>query len=120
MSETEIRVAIPPQTRFVALCRIAAASLAAELDVSVDEIDDLTVGANELVAILVDWAEDHGADEIELVYRIDDETLTIEGRVVGAGDGPADSDPLAERILAAVVDEYSLGAGSGRIVKRRA
>lgn len=119
MSDTEIRVAIPPQTRFVALCRVAAASLAAELEFSVDDIEDLTVGANELVALLIDWADDHGADLIELIYRLDGDALSLEGRVIGADDRPGEPDPLAERILAAVVDDYELAGGSGLIVKRR-
>ena len=40
-SSREIQVVIPAESRFVALTRVAAASLAADLDFTVDEIEDL-------------------------------------------------------------------------------
>ena len=130
---TEITVTIPALSRFVALVRVTAASLASELDFTVDEIADVRVGADELTSLLIEWAEDHSRPSISLRFQLADACLELEGTVspadspsgsegVGAepvGDGIPGLDEITEQILAAVVDSHHIRAGSGRIVKRR-
>lgn len=127
--KTEILVTIPADSRFVALVRVTAASLAAELDFTVDEIADMRVGADELTALLIEWAEDNGRETIQLRYRLTENCLELEGDAgpggVGAGAepvGPDDQglDHITEQILAAVVDTYVIDKGYGRILKRKA
>lgn len=133
MSESQIQLRIPVESRFVAVARVTAASLAAELDFTVDGIEDLRTGANEVVALLLEAAEDHGATEIVLDFAVGEDSLEITGTVAGAGaesmrPSPAVSDAagagvldtLTERVLAAVVDEFEVSATSCRIVKQRA
>lgn len=120
----QIKLLLPASSRFVATARVTAASVAAELDFPVDDIEDLRVGVNELAAVLVEWAEDHDAPEVELTFRMRDGELEVAGRVVGGTNGAADGDDgdtvdvLAEQILASVADEHELGGGTGRLVKR--
>ncbi len=126
----EISVVLPADSRFVATARVTTASLAAELDYSVDQIDELRVGVNELVALLVEWAEDHDLPRVELRFQISDDAVVIEGTAIdasgapageasGAAAGEAGLDVLTRQILAGVVDEYEIDGGRGRIVKRR-
>lgn len=128
MTDAEITVTMPAESRFVALARVTAAGLAAEMDFGVTDIEDLRTGANELVAILVEWAEDHGCDHVDLTFRLDAERVELDAVVptdapIGAGTRtqPAEEplDELSRRILTAVVDEHDIGWGRGRIVKRR-
>lgn len=121
MSPSDIRFTIPAQSRFISLVRITAASLAAELDFTIAEIEDLKVGANELASMLIEAAEDHDVAEIELRFGIDDDRVTMHGSVdVASADLESALDGLTRRILDAVVDEYSITANSGHIIKRRA
>ncbi len=130
MSVAEITMTLPADSRFVATARVTVASLAAELDFGVDRIEALQAGANELVSLLIEWADDHGGDRIELTYHAAPDALSVDGRVLDAAGQPvadpsgagADDplDDLTRQILAAVVDEFDLGAGYGRIVKLRA
>ena len=123
MTAAEIRMTLPADSRFVATARVTTASVAAELEFSVDEIEELRVGVNELVAVLVEWAEDNAAPEIDIVFRILDGALEIEGSVSASGAGSSGEmalDALTGQILASVVDEHEIAAGRGRIVKRRA
>ncbi len=142
MTVAEIIMTMPAESRFVATARVTAASLAAELDFAVDRIEALQAGANELVSLLIEWADDHGGDRIELTYGASADSLSITARVLdpagtrSAADGPeADApeaedpdaddpvgalDDLTRQILDAVVDEFDFGPGRGRIVKLRA
>lgn len=124
--KTEITVTIPAQSRFVALVRVTAASLAAELDFTVDEIADVRVGADELTALLIEWAEDHDRSTITLSYRLTEDCLELEGTAAaGPGAEPVGGmerqslDNITEQILSAVVDGYAIEEGWGRIIKRR-
>ena len=125
----QVTLRIPADSRFVATTRVTAASVAAELEFSVDEIEELRVGVNELAAVLIEWAEDHGCTEIELTCVGSDSELEISGIVIGAdarADGstpdpaPDDLGILTEQILAGTMDDHRLGGPSGRIIKRRA
>lgn len=132
MSAAKIVMVLPAESRFVATARVTAAAIAAELDFGVDRIEALQAGANELVSLLIEWADDHGGERIELTYAAGDDALSVEGRVLdaaqptpGAGDAAAAEaadplDDLTRQILAAVVDEFDFGPGRGRIVKLRA
>ena len=122
MTSSEISMSIPAESRFVALARVAAASLAAELDFTIDEIEELRVGANELVAILIETAEDQAVPNVDLRFLIGSGTIELWGSVPGA-DSPGTDDPLdylTTQILDAVVDEHQVGPSSGHIIKRRA
>lgn len=122
MTAAEVTMTLPAESRFVATARVTTASLAAELDYSIDEIEDLRVGVNELVAIVMEWAEDHDLEEIGIRFVLSEDAIEV---VASAGDpAPVESDAaldaLTAQILASVVDEHDVGAGRGRILKRRA
>lgn len=119
MSDTEIRLSIPPEARFVALARVAAASLAAELDFTLDQIDELRMGANELVALLVEWSAENGGARVDLTYRLIDDGVELRGSVDSGAQSAFVLDELTKHILDAVTDAYDIGAGHGHIFKRR-
>jgi serine/threonine-protein kinase RsbW len=116
--KTIVRVAIPAEFRFVALCRVTAASLAAEVAFDVDEIEELRIGVNELVSMLVESSPPDS--EIELSYRIESASVRIDGvnEAVAAAD-IAEPDPLTTQVLEAVVDAYGWHGGSFWLEKRQ-
>jgi hypothetical protein len=107
-------VEIPAEPRFVALIRVAAASMAADLDPVIDDVDDLRVAVNELVGLMVEAAE---GDSVVVHLWSDERTIHVTGRC----NGPAarvSPDQLTMRILDATVDSYDIGDGSFRVHKR--
>ena len=112
-SET-VCMEIPAQLRFVSLVRVAAASLAADLDPIIDDVEDLRVAVNELVGLLVEASD--GAT-VAVQMWTDERTLHVSGRCNGPSS-PVAPDQLTERILAATVDSYLISDGSFRVHKR--
>ncbi|UDY35295.1 ATP-binding protein [Dermatobacter hominis] len=107
-------VEIPAEPRFVALIRVAAASMAADLDPVIDDVDDLRVAVNELVGLMVEAAE--GGSVVVHLWS-DERTIHVTGRCNGPSSRVS-PDQLTLRILDATVDSYDVGDGSFRVRKR--
>jgi len=120
MPASELTLVMPSDSRFISTARITAASLAAELDFSIDEIEELRMGANELIAILAECADEHGIESISLRYVLGADSIELHGQIDGPQTVIAEADILAQQILDTVVDSYGFNGGSAHLVKRRA
>jgi len=65
-----VTMTIPADSRYAATARLAAASVAAEFDFDMSEIDDLTTAANELISLLIESADDFGHGPINLEISV--------------------------------------------------
>ncbi len=120
MPASELTLVMPADSRFISTARVTAASLAAELDFSIDEIEELRMGANELIALLTEFANDHDVDTVDLRYIVSDQAIELHGRVAVTNGASATPDILARQILDAVVDSYAFDGSSAHLIKRRA
>ena len=73
--EAPVRLTIAPDPRHLRLARLAASSLAADLDYAVRDIDDLKVAIDELCAVLLVDA----TGPLELAFAPGPEGLVVEG-----------------------------------------
>jgi hypothetical protein len=107
-------VIAPLRTRYASTIRIIAASLGADAGFTVDEIDDVRLGLDEVFSML---AERHVGDRVRTSFRLDGNeliaTLTLES-------GPVDVEPdeLATNILRSVVDRFEFTADGVTLAKR--
>jgi len=62
-----VRLSLPASPRFLAAARVVATSLGAESGLSVDDLEDLRLGVNELVSLLV---ESGGGARVELEFEL--------------------------------------------------
>lgn len=121
VTANQLTLTFAADSRFIATVRLTAASIAAEFGFDVDDIEDLRVAANELVAFLVETAEESDGAEVEIAIRPSAAEIAIEGRVLGANGAAHDApavDELTARILDAVVDAHDFDGAWGRIHKR--
>ncbi|MCU1359412.1 MAG: putative anti-sigma factor [Ilumatobacteraceae bacterium] len=114
-----VTLTLPLHVRHASTARMVAASLAADAGFSVDEIDDLRLGINEVVSVLADEPADVPGTRLTIEFSI------TPGRVdatVERSDaaGSADLDDLAKRILDAVTDHYEYSRGAFKISKTAA
>lgn len=108
-----VTIEIPAELRYVSLTRVAAASLAAELDPVIDDIEDLRVAVNELVGVLIEAAT---AGRIRLRLWCEQRTIHVTGRCTG-DTVEVVPDSITERILGATVDGYRIADGSFHLHK---
>ena len=115
-AEHVVMLSLPLHVRHASTARVLAASLAADAGFSVDEIDDLRLGVNEVVSVLADDPSTDPATRLAIEFTLSN------GRVAATisrtdGDGTVELDELARRILDAVVDHYDYARGTFRISK---
>ncbi|MFN0027983.1 MAG: hypothetical protein ACKV2O_12520 [Acidimicrobiales bacterium] len=105
-----VELTFPASSRFVRLSRMAAATLAAELDFDVEEIEDIRIAVDELVTLLVGGVD--GAP-VGLRFEAGDGRLAVEGRCRGATVPAAEMSDLVEAILSATIDEHRVDLSAG-------
>jgi len=110
-----VRLSLPASPRYLAAARLVATSLGAESGLSVDDLDDLRLGVNELVSLLVDAGA--AGSRVDLEFEVEDGTITVRGALAGAIAGQVEADELTLRIVSAVVDHHHLDGSSFSLTK---
>jgi anti-sigma regulatory factor (Ser/Thr protein kinase) len=111
-----VRLSVPASMRYLSAARVVAASLGAEGGLDVDDLDDLRLGVNELLSLLVE-SSGPGA-RIELEFAVGDGTISVRGTLEGAAAGqPVEIDELTRRIVDAVLDHHELDGTSFSLIK---
>jgi len=116
-----IQLDLPLHHRHASTVRVVAASLAADIGFSVDEIEDLRLGVDEAVSVMADADGDSHA-RLHLRFELSGHTITIAVTRSGvtAAIDRSDIDQLAVRILTAVVDRFDVDDGAFVVSKRAA
>lgn len=102
------RLSVPALSRYGRVARLAAAGVAAEAGMGVDDVEDLRVAVNELFSLMVDDCP-LPTDEVELeMQETANGSVEVRGErrmSVSPGD---DAEPLelAREILSVVVDDF--------------
>lgn len=116
-----VELDLPLSARYATTVRAVAASMAATISMSIDDIDDLRLGVNEAISVLTDLDDGvSSAARLHVRFEVDADRIRVVASRHGVDDdAPVEVDVLAERILGAVVDEYSLDdSGVVLLVKR--
>ena len=115
-----VDIDLPLSPRHASTVRAVAASVGADVGLSVDQIDDLRLGVNEAISILTDVDVPEGVDA-RLLVRFDIAANAVEATVrrEGIHEPVGALDVLATRILSAVVDEFDIDDGGVVTVVKR-
>ena len=103
-----VELRVPADPAYLTVVRTASAGLAARLDLTLDEIEDLRIAVDEACTLLLDPAADDA--QLTAVFRLGDGTLEVEVR------GPARELPerssFAWAVLEALVGEVFTGTSA--------
>jgi serine/threonine-protein kinase RsbW len=110
-----VRLSLPASPRYLAAARVVAASLGAESGLSVDDLEDLRLGVNELVSVLVESGD--AGDRVELEFETDGGSITVRGLRSGDSRRPLEVDELTARIVEAVADHHEIDGASFSLTK---
>ena len=118
-----VHLTLPAEPGSVRLARLVAAGVAADAGLSIDDAEDLRIAVSELVALLVEGADDP-ARSARVTYERSPGLVEVTGEVtlpvVSTPEAPTDD--LALEILRVVVDEHTFEVDGGdrrfHLVKR--
>lgn len=111
--DNQIELIVPARADMASTVRLVAASLGADVGLTLDEIDDVRLALDEIFSSAAEHADDTSAaaaDRISVTFRPGDRRLDVIVFVVG--DRTITLDPLATRILASVADDFQSTAGA--------
>ncbi|MEZ5215467.1 MAG: hypothetical protein R2715_02475 [Ilumatobacteraceae bacterium] len=115
-ASARIDLEVPARTEFASTVRLIAASLGADSGFTIDEIDDLRLGLNEIFACL---ADDERVERVSMSFLLGVGSLSV---TVGSPElnEAIELDELAATILRSVVDDIARSGGTIRVVKTAA
>jgi len=96
-SKAEVSLRVPADTAYVSVLRTMTAGLAARLDFTVDDIEDLRIAVGEACALVLPEALPGG--DLEAEFRLTPGTLTISVSVPTDGTRAADRESFAWQVL---------------------
>lgn len=102
MSTRRVTLGFAADQAYLRVARLTAAGLAADVGLSVHEIDDLSLAVDELTAALIAV----GDGEISLTMAADDRGVVVEG--VTTASGSAELDTIASNIVTQASDRFRL------------
>jgi serine/threonine-protein kinase RsbW len=117
-----VHVRMPAESAYLSVLRTATAGLAARLDFTLDEIEDLRIAIDEACAMLLSQAIP-GTD-LECGFELGADEVTITVSVTAAGARMPARDTFAWTVLSALAGSVDSRLGSGDrvaivLVKRR-
>jgi len=110
-----VRLSLPASMRYLSAARVVAASMGAEGGLHVDDLDDLRLGVNELLSLLVE-ASAPGA-RIDLEFAVRDGEINVRGVLDSEVAEAVEIDELTRRIVDAVLDHHELDGTSFSLTK---
>lgn len=115
VNTTRVTLTFPAAVELVRLARLVASGLAVNAGLSVDDIEDLRIGVDELCGLVVSHADTSGT--VSLVLDASDGAVQVEVRApAGPGQEPFTLDELSGHILAAAADEHHLARADGELI----
>jgi serine/threonine-protein kinase RsbW len=110
----EATLTVPPDSRYLSVLRTAAAGLAAHLDFTLDDIEDLRIAVDEACALLLEQASPDASLRCE--FGLTGHALTV--RASAECDQPAvpSRDGFSWTVLSALTSGLAMAADSDELV----
>ncbi len=114
MSEKTVQLSVPAEASFARAVRMTASALAVRYDMSVDDVEDVRMAAEEGFV----YACATAPESCSVTFGLADDALSMDFSL-GAQDPAGDSIEFAEVLLDAICDDFSiLENGILHLVKR--
>jgi serine/threonine-protein kinase RsbW len=109
----DVELRIPADSAYVAVLRTTSAGLAARLDFTLDDIEDLRMAVGEACALVLPSAAD-GSD-MTCRFYLGDGQLRVAVGVRSTSAAPPDPDGFAWQVLTTLADEATSSVGDGHL-----
>lgn len=116
-----VEIRAPADVVYVSTLRLAAASLAARCDLTVDDIEDLRLAVDEACALLLPHAT--ASATLDARFEVGAGQLRVHASVATSGSSEPDREGFAWTVLGALASSVEVHSEDGRltisVVKRR-
>jgi serine/threonine-protein kinase RsbW len=110
--KADVVLRVPADSAYVSVLRTMTAGLAARLDFTVDDIEDLRIAVGEACALVLPEAEAGG--DLEAEFRLQRSALTVSVSVPTAGSRAPDENSFAWQVLTTLATSAHARAGDER------
>ena len=107
----DVELRLPADTAFVSVLRTTTASLAARLDFTIDDIEDLRIAVGEACAMVLEQADDDV--DLTCAFHLGQAELTVDVSVPAATPETPSLDGFAWQVLSALTTSAAVYADSG-------
>ena len=108
----DVELRLPAEGAYAAVVRTTAAGLAARLDFTIDDIEDLRIAIGEASALVMPEA-DPGTDLVACFF-FGDRSMTVTLDAEAADEPALDTESFAWQVLDTMAQDASAGPESGR------
>ena len=115
-ARSDVELRLPADGAYAAVLRTLTAGLAARLDFTMDDIEDLRIAVSEAAAMVLDEA-DAGADLV-CHFRLDQGELVLDCSTTSASPTKPDYDSFGWQVLTTLTTEASVDARPGHYAVR--
>ena len=112
--EDAVEIRLPADSAYLSVLRTATAGLAARLDFTLDEIDDLRIAVDEACAMLLPHAIDTAV--LSCTFRLDPTTLEVTVTIPTTRGQLPERDTFSWTVLSALAGEVDTGIDEERQV----
>jgi serine/threonine-protein kinase RsbW len=107
-------ITLPADSAYLSVLRTATAGLAARLDFTIDEIEDLRIAVDEACAMLLPQAQPNA--EISCEFSLDDNSIGVDVSVLTVDGQQPSRDTFAWTVLSALAGDVDSSADPDRRV----
>jgi serine/threonine-protein kinase RsbW len=111
-AKADVSLRVPADSAYVSVLRTMTAGLAARLDFTVDDIEDLRIAVGEACALVLPEAQAGG--DLEADFRLTPGTLEVSVGVPTDGPRSADQDSFAWQVLTTLTTTATTAGGDSR------
>jgi serine/threonine-protein kinase RsbW len=113
-TQDRVTVRLPAEGAYLSVLRTATAGLAARLDFTLDEIEDLRIAVDEACAMLLSQAQP--GRSLECAFALDRDMMTISVSAQCLAPQPPASDTFAWTVLSALAGSVEAHIGPGDLL----
>jgi serine/threonine-protein kinase RsbW len=110
--QPDVELCLPAENAYVSVLRMTTAGLAARLDFTLDDIEDLRMAVGEACALVLEGADPEG--RLRVGFELGDGAMRVTVAVDGASAGGPATDTFAWQVLSALATDLTADTSSGR------
>jgi serine/threonine-protein kinase RsbW len=111
-ARADVELRLPAEGAYASVVRTTAAGLAARLDFTIDDIEDLRIAIGEATALAIPAADP--ATDLVACFFFGDGSLTVTLETEAVDDPPLDTESFAWQVLHTMAHDASAGPDAGR------